>query len=209
MRLTATTFVTMDGVIQGPGAPDEDPSGEFGQGGWLVPYADDDMAEIIGARFAAATRSSLGGGLTSCGLPGRELQVHGSPQLVRSLLAYELIDEYQVLLYRSCWDTAGGSSTIPGSPPRSGLPARPQRAAALPCSPTCQPGSHGTGRLPLIPSQNGTGSSGDRVRHPPRCSDGEMSCSPRSSTLPRTRDPPDVTAIGATVRPCGSFGNGT
>jgi hypothetical protein len=60
MRLTATTFVTMDGVIQGPGAPDEDPSGEFGQGGWLVPYADDDMAEIIGARFAAADAFLLG-----------------------------------------------------------------------------------------------------------------------------------------------------
>jgi hypothetical protein len=60
MRLTAITFVTMDGVIQGPGAPDEDPSGEFGQGGWLVPYADDDMGEIIGARFAAADAFLLG-----------------------------------------------------------------------------------------------------------------------------------------------------
>jgi len=156
------------------------------------------------------TRSSLGGGLTSCGLPGRELQVHGSPQLVRSLLAYELIDEYQVLIYPVVLGHGRRIFDDPGSPPRSGLPARPQRAAALPCSPTCQPGSHGTGRLPLIPSQNGTGSSGDRVRHPPRCSRRRNELFPalqHSSSAPAT--PPDVTAIGATVRPCGSFGNGT
>ena len=50
----------MDGVIQGPGAPGEDRRGGFGQGGWQVPYFDDDMGEIIGVRFAAAEAFLLG-----------------------------------------------------------------------------------------------------------------------------------------------------
>jgi dihydrofolate reductase len=48
MRLTLTMFVTLDGVVQAPGGPDEDPSGGFGHGGWLVPYADDDMGQAMG-----------------------------------------------------------------------------------------------------------------------------------------------------------------
>lgn len=60
MRLTVTSFMTMDGVVQAPGGPEEDPRDGFEQGGWQVPYADDDMGEIIDARMAAAGAFLLG-----------------------------------------------------------------------------------------------------------------------------------------------------
>jgi dihydrofolate reductase len=60
MRLTLTMFVTLDGVVQAPGAPEEDPSGGFEYGGWLVPYADDDMAQAMAGFFTEADAFLLG-----------------------------------------------------------------------------------------------------------------------------------------------------
>ena len=60
MRLTLTMFVTLDGVAQAPGGPEEDPSGGFEYGGWLVPYADDDMARAMEGFFAEVDAFLLG-----------------------------------------------------------------------------------------------------------------------------------------------------
>lgn len=46
-KIIATTFVTLDGVMQGPGTPDEDTSGGFDLGGWIVPYWDDAATQLM------------------------------------------------------------------------------------------------------------------------------------------------------------------
>ncbi len=47
MRLVVTNHLTLDGVMQAPGHPDEDRRGGFAHGGWQAPYADPVMAEGI------------------------------------------------------------------------------------------------------------------------------------------------------------------
>jgi dihydrofolate reductase len=46
-RITINTFATLDGVMQAPGGPEEDPSGGFRHGGWSVNYWDDEMGRVM------------------------------------------------------------------------------------------------------------------------------------------------------------------
>jgi dihydrofolate reductase len=60
MRLTLTQFVTLDGVYQGPGAHDEDTTGGFTRGGWMVPHMDQTFISIAAGWLERAGALLLG-----------------------------------------------------------------------------------------------------------------------------------------------------
>jgi dihydrofolate reductase len=59
-KLVVTTFVTLDGVMQAPGGPDEDRSGGFEHGGWLAPHFDDETGAFMVEVFERAGSFLLG-----------------------------------------------------------------------------------------------------------------------------------------------------
>jgi dihydrofolate reductase len=146
--LTINTFMSLDGVMQAPGGPDEDPTGGFAHGGWATTYFDDEMMarmsesgpyelllgrgtyEIFAAHWpydegpiadqlngthkhvASTTlervewnNSTLIEGDVAeyvAGLKrqdGPEIQVHGSPGLIQTLLEHDLVDELRVWIF--------------------------------------------------------------------------------------------------------------
>src|SRR5678816_3671844 len=46
-KITVLSFITLDGVMQAPGAPEEDPSGGFKYGGWSAPYGDEISGQVL------------------------------------------------------------------------------------------------------------------------------------------------------------------
>lgn len=59
-RIITTTFLTLDGVYQAPGGPEEDPSGGFAHGGWSFGYWDEVMDQRMGAFLAEPFELLLG-----------------------------------------------------------------------------------------------------------------------------------------------------
>jgi dihydrofolate reductase len=59
-RLIMINNVTLDGVMQAPGRPDEDVRGDFGHGGWAVPYGDAVMGEQLAEAMAHSGSLLLG-----------------------------------------------------------------------------------------------------------------------------------------------------
>ena len=162
-KLIVAAFVSLDGVMQAPGGPEEDPTGDFKFGGWTVPYSDETIDQAIGASMAkpfelllgrktweifarywphvqtdqagegyserdaaiarlfnsvtkhVATRSkgrkldwqnsrSLGSDVPAAVRElkqgdGPDLFVWGSSNLIQTLLAEDLVDEFQLLIY--------------------------------------------------------------------------------------------------------------
>lgn len=151
-KLIVLTFVSLDGVMQAPGGPEEDPAGGFSYGGWSVPYFDDFLGEIMGKqmghpfdlllgrktyeifaaywpfqdisidpaaaaidrakKYVATHQPALAEWQNSVIIKdvaqevkklkeqeGPEIQVHGSGDLIQTLLKHDLVDELWLKIF--------------------------------------------------------------------------------------------------------------
>lgn len=175
-KIVANTFMTLDGVMQAPGGPEEDPTGGFKWGGWSVNYWDEMMAKVImesmekpfdlllgrrtyeifaahwpyvkndpdelnamaadklnGARKYVVSNTLAKADWENSTLikndamkeiarlkeqKGPEIQIHGSSDLIQSLLKNDLIDEFHVWIFPVALGTGKrlfGNGTIPSA----------------------------------------------------------------------------------------------
>ena len=166
-KLIVNTFMSLDGVMQSPGGPDEDPTGGFEHGGWGANYFDDEMMarmsesapyelllgrgtyeifaahwpydegpiadQLNGTRKYVASRtldrvdwdnSTLIDGDVADYVrrlkeeDGPEIQVHGSPGLIQTLLEHDLIDELRLWIFPLVLGRGKrlfGDGTVPGA----------------------------------------------------------------------------------------------
>ncbi len=145
-KIIVLSFITLDGVMQSPGGPEEDPSGNFKYGGWVTPYFDEASGKVMekqlqpsdyllgrktfdifasywpehndfwphinnGTKYVLSktmTKSEWKNSifLTSVdeikkvkASEGADLQVHGSGELVQTLLKHDLVDELWLKIF--------------------------------------------------------------------------------------------------------------
>jgi dihydrofolate reductase len=150
-KIIAITQVTLDGIMQSPGGPEEDPRGGFTQGGWVMPFWEEAMDEALGEimsgefdmllgrrtyeifaaywpyagdnpiakafnkatkfvvtrsldRFDWVNSQPIGGDAVDeirrlKASDGPELHIWGSSELLQTLIAAELVDEFRVWVY--------------------------------------------------------------------------------------------------------------
>jgi dihydrofolate reductase len=145
-KIIVLSFITLDGVMQAPGGPDEDQSGDFKYGGWTVPYFDEAAGEIMAGQMkstdlllgrktfdifasywpqhadewpgindvtkyvmsTAGTESEWSNTVFLRSVEdieklknseGGDIQVHGSGQLIQTLLKHDLVDELWLKIF--------------------------------------------------------------------------------------------------------------
>ena len=145
-KIIVLSFITLDGVMQAPGGPDEDTSGGFKYGGWVTPYFDEASGKIMekqlkpsdyllgrktfeifasywpnhgdfwpgindGTKYVLSKTMKKSDWKNSVFLKsvdeikkvkeseGADLQVHGSGELVQTLLKHDLVDELWLKIF--------------------------------------------------------------------------------------------------------------
>jgi len=167
-KIIVLTFVTLDGVMQAPGGPEEDTSDDFKYGGWLVPHFDDVLGQAMGEQMGRPFDLLLGRktyelfasywphhveegpGINQAtkyvashspmqftwersvllqgdvvdeikklkAQDGPDLQVHGSANLIQTLLQHDLVDELWLKIFPITLGTGKrlfGEGTMPAA----------------------------------------------------------------------------------------------